>query len=94
MKPSEKEGDGMAMKLSERMRKTPIYDIALDKHVGFEVSEEELVEVAQLEERLEEIVHLVQSKWEEFGCDEGVVTIKYPWAIHERMRELTREQND
>ena len=51
MELSEKEGDGMAMKLSERMRKTPIYDIALDKHVGFEVSEEELVEVAQLEEK-------------------------------------------
>ena len=62
---------------------------------GEEMTTDDVVErLNQLEERLEEIVHLVQSKWEEFGCDDGVVTIKYPWAIHKRMRELTREQND
>jgi len=39
-------------------------------------------------EMLREFVELTQSKWEEFGCDDGVVTVKYPWAIQERMREI------
>ena len=37
------------MKLSERMRKNPIYDCLFDKYEGFHVSEEEVVEVEQLE---------------------------------------------
>ena len=39
-------------------------------------------------EMLREFVELTQSKWEEFGCDDGIVTVKYPWAIQERMREI------
>ena len=37
------------MKLSERMRQNPIYDCIFDKYEGFHVSEEEIVEVEQLE---------------------------------------------
>ena len=40
------------MKLSERMRKNPIYDCLFDKYEGFEVSEEEITEVTQLEEEI------------------------------------------
>ena len=40
------------MKLSERMRKNPIYDCLFDKYEGFHVSEEEIQEVAQLEARI------------------------------------------
>ena len=41
------------MKLSERMRQNPIYDCLFDKYEGFHVSEEEIVEVEQLEEENE-----------------------------------------
>lgn len=48
-------------------------------------------------EQLRKFVELTQTKWEEFGCDDGIVTVKYPWTIQERMREialLAQEQDD
>ncbi len=54
-------------------------------------AKDEEKKVAQLEaenKALREYVELTQSKWEEFGCEDGIVTVKYPWAIQERLREL------
>ena len=81
------------MKLSERTRKTArAMEASASVWDNWEVERWDKLadEIAQLEE----FVHLVQSQWEEFGCDDGVVTVKYPWAVQERMRELAKEIPD
>ena len=63
----------------------------------FQFSAERIAALKGENEALREFVELTQSKWEEFGCDDGIVTVKYPWAIQERMREialLTAEEQE
>ena len=48
----------------------------------------ELVQLEAENEALREFVEIAQSEWEEFGSSDGIVTVKYPWAVQEKMREL------
>ncbi len=51
------------MKLSERMKSVPIYDVIFDRFENYEVTEEQIDEVTQLEaenERYQEIVRLMR----------------------------------
>ena len=81
------------MKLSEKIRELAPFGVTnrqmLDEWAD-EVArrEAELAECKEENDALREYVELTQSKWEWFESEDGIVTVKYPWAIQERLREI------
>ena len=90
MKPSEKEGDGMAIKLSASMRRKPLFSqTSYPDASAYQVLPEDINEVALLEEEIEEL-----KMAEDVRRQEIEFAVKHShWSYFEVMEAITPEDD-